>query len=57
MMQKIELEIKSSKDDQLDVARVLIKNGYRVCTETRKGAGTTRMTVLVVDKPERRAEQ
>jgi len=56
-MKPIELEIKSSNDDRMDVARILVKNGYRVCTETRKGAGTARMTVLIVDKPERRVAE
>ncbi len=56
-MKPIELEIKSCIDDRLDVARILVKNGYRVWTETRKSTGSARVTVLIVDKPERRVTE
>lgn len=49
-MNRIELEIKNAKD-RIDVASVLVDNGYRVWTEVvRKGTGSARVTVLCADK-------
>lgn len=50
-MQPIELTITSSVQDRVDVAAILIKNGYRVCQKTCKSNGKSR-TVLVIDKVE-----
>lgn len=50
-MKPIELEITSSKADRLEVARILIGNGYRVATEIRRIKSTNK-TFLIVDKPE-----
>lgn len=51
MMQPIELTITSSVQDRVDVAAILVKNGYRVCQKTVKVAGKSK-TVLVVDREE-----
>ena len=51
MMQPIELTITSSVQDRVDVAAILIKNGYRVVQKTCKANGKGR-TVLVVDREE-----
>lgn len=50
----MELEIQSSREDRLEVAKILIGNGYRVCTVVRKPGGRAR-TVLLVDKPDKEA--
>lgn len=50
MLEKIELEIKTAKDRE-EVGRILLSNQYRVWTETRKGNGSARATVLCADKP------
>lgn len=50
-MQPMELMITTSVQDRVDVAAVLIKNGYRVCQKTVKLNGKSK-TVLVVDAPE-----
>lgn len=50
-MGRMELEIKTVKD-RGEVARILIDNGYRCWTETKKKAGaSTKITVLCVDRP------
>lgn len=48
-MQPIELMITSSVQDRVDVAAILIKNGYRVCQKVVKANGKSK-TVLVVDR-------
>lgn len=48
-MQPIELMITSSVQDRVEVAAILIKNGYRVCQKTVKVNGKSK-TVLVVDR-------
>ena len=50
-MQPIELTITSSVKDRVEVAAILVKNGYRVWTESRKGSGSARVTLLCADKP------
>lgn len=50
MSNKIELEIKNAQERN-EVARILVANGYRVWTESRKGSGSARVTLLCVDKP------
>lgn len=50
-MKAIELEITSSKAERLEVAKILIGNGYRVATEIRRVKSTNK-TFLIVDKPE-----
>lgn len=50
-MQSMELMITSSVQDRVDVAAILIKNGYRVCQKTVKVNGKSK-TVLVVDQNE-----
>lgn len=51
-MQAMELMITSSVQERIDVAAILVKNGYRVCQQTRKVSGKSK-TVLIVDKPEK----
>lgn len=48
-MQSMELMITSSVQDRIDVAAVLIKNGYRVYQKAVKVNGK-RKTVLVIDR-------
>lgn len=48
-MHPIELTITSSVQDRVDVAAILIKNGYRVCQKTVKVNGKSK-TILVVDQ-------
>lgn len=48
-MQTMELMITSSVQDRVDVAAILIKNGYRVCQKAVKVNGKSK-TVLVVDR-------
>ena len=52
-MDRYELEIKLT-DDRLDMARILIKNGYRVWTETRK-TGSKSVVLLMYDRKEKDA--
>ena len=49
MSNKIELEIKSVQA-RSEVGKILLENGYRVWTEVRKGSGSTKVTLLCVDK-------
>lgn len=49
-MPSIEIEIKNAKDRE-EVGRILLANQYRVWTETRKGSGSARATILCADKP------
>ena len=56
-MNRIELEIKTAKE-RGDVARILIDNGYRCWNEVKKkGTGSTKTTVLCVDRPGKEMEQ
>ena len=50
-MQTIELAITSSVQERMEVAKILVRNGYRVCQVTRK-AGSAKKTILLADKPE-----
>lgn len=50
-MKSIELIITSSVNDRMEAAKILVRNGYRVCVVTRK-IGSARKPVLVIDKPE-----
>lgn len=50
-MQSMVLMITSSVQDRVDVAAILIKNGYRVCQKVVKTNGKSK-TVLVVDREE-----
>ena len=51
MNDQIELDIHTSKPDRLEVAKILISNGYRVMPVVRKVRGVNKM-FLVIDKPQ-----
>ncbi len=52
-MKPIELNIFSSVQERMEVAKILVRNGYRVCQLAKK-VGNAKKTVLVVDDPESR---
>lgn len=51
------MNITSSKEDRLEVGRILLANGYRVCMETRKTNGKRTAVVLMAEKTMEGANQ
>lgn len=51
MNNQIELDIHTSKAERLEVARILIGNGYRVMPVIRRVKNTNK-TFMVIDKPQ-----
>ena len=50
-MKPVELIITSSVNDRMEAAKILVRNGYRVCCANRK-IGSAKKPVLVIDKPD-----
>lgn len=50
----VELTI-ANPEDRAEVAKYLVKNGYRVCEIVRK-IGSARKKILLVDRPEEKPQ-
>lgn len=50
-MNVFEIVITSSVSERMEVAKILVRNGYRVYAGTRK-VGSVKKPVLIVDRPD-----